>query len=512
MPESSKPSQLHKKKIDFWILFKKFKLKVAKHFLITTIWTVLLTFTYVIINNFIEKKVETNYTLLLPDKLQKYFPILNKGKFILFGLALVFLFAFSDYLASLLEGELRIKGGYYIKNCLLDKFRQLPFAEKQTKVKEINTLVELDSSEVGYTWEHLPNHVYHSVLTIILLLWMRWESFRVMNFRETSFSVFWLALISLVSYFFTRLIIKNEKRYKKELTKEWNITNQENDKSILIDSMGLTSQYRTKQRVISRKNENLLLSFNYVKAINKTVPNQWLADMFPYLLLLISWGFGVAQKNLLPMWWIFENFRGIFKCFWDYGEYTVSLTRINSFLSLPTKNDNLHRGVKLGSEVSIQAIQLHQVTFQHLSQTGTYLKDQSLTFTVGKINYLNWPNGTGKSTLLYLILGILHPQQGKIVVETATEKNYNLHQEINLQHWREKQVAFISHENLIETGSTGQKQWQNLETILAQKASAQVFLFDEADNALDSTKQALLHQKLAHLAKDKVVIYISHQA
>jgi len=62
---------------------------------------VLLTFTYVIINNFIEKKVETNYTLLLPDKLQKYFPILNKEKFILFGLALAFLFALSDYLTSL---------------------------------------------------------------------------------------------------------------------------------------------------------------------------------------------------------------------------------------------------------------------------------------------------------------------------------------------------------------------------------------------------------------------------
>jgi hypothetical protein len=34
---------------------------------------------------------------------------------------------------------------------LLDKFRQLPFAEKQTKIKEINTLVELDSGEIGYT-------------------------------------------------------------------------------------------------------------------------------------------------------------------------------------------------------------------------------------------------------------------------------------------------------------------------------------------------------------------------
>ncbi|CAG8841888.1 8072_t:CDS:1, partial [Racocetra persica] len=47
--------------------------------------------------------------------------------------------------------ELRIKGGHYVKNRLLDKFRQLPFEEKEKRSKEISTLVELDSGEIGYT-------------------------------------------------------------------------------------------------------------------------------------------------------------------------------------------------------------------------------------------------------------------------------------------------------------------------------------------------------------------------
>jgi len=55
----------------------------------------------------------------------------------------------------------------------LDKFRRLSFEEKQAKSKEINTLVELDSGEVGYTWEHLPNHVYHCTLVITLILCLR---------------------------------------------------------------------------------------------------------------------------------------------------------------------------------------------------------------------------------------------------------------------------------------------------------------------------------------------------
>jgi hypothetical protein len=41
-----------------------------------------------------------------------------------------------------------------------------------------------------------------------------------MNSKEVFFSLFWLTLISLTSFFFTRLVIKNEKSYKKELTQE----------------------------------------------------------------------------------------------------------------------------------------------------------------------------------------------------------------------------------------------------------------------------------------------------
>jgi len=36
--------------------------------------------------------------------------------------------------------------------------------------------------------------------------------------------------------------------------------------------MGLTTQYKDKQRKITQKNENLLLSFNRAKSLNKTIP------------------------------------------------------------------------------------------------------------------------------------------------------------------------------------------------------------------------------------------------
>ncbi|CAI2199210.1 6202_t:CDS:2, partial [Funneliformis geosporum] len=46
--------------------------------------------------------------------------------------------------------ELRVLGGYHIKNLLLDKFRRLPFEQKKAKKDELNNLIEKDAYELGY--------------------------------------------------------------------------------------------------------------------------------------------------------------------------------------------------------------------------------------------------------------------------------------------------------------------------------------------------------------------------
>jgi ABC-type bacteriocin/lantibiotic exporter with double-glycine peptidase domain len=71
-------------------------------------------------------------------------------------------------------------------------------------------------------------------------------------------------------------------------------------------------------------------------------------------------------------------------------------------------------------------------------------------------------------------------------------------------------VAYCAHETLIEEGSTGQKQLTNINQTLGQKKQAQIFFFDEADNALDQDNQKQLQEKIKELAKDKIVIYIKH--
>ena len=69
-------------------------------------------------------------------------------------------------------------------------------------------------------------------------------------------------------------------------------------------------------------------------------------------------------------------------------------------------------------------------------------------------------------------------------------------------------VAYCAHDTLIEDGSTGQKQLTNVEQVIANKTTAQIFLFDEADNALDKKNQEEFDQQLKNLSKkNKLIIY-----
>jgi len=163
------------RKLDFWVLYKKFKAKVIKHFILTTFRVIIsIILSGIIVEIFRIKGgiSDNNYANLLPEKLLSLLGEikLSKSQFIIGGLLLVLVYALFYYWNSLAEEELRIRGGHYTKNLVLDKFRRLPLEEKEARKDEVNNLIEKDASEIGYDWEHLPNHTFHSVLEIFLVL------------------------------------------------------------------------------------------------------------------------------------------------------------------------------------------------------------------------------------------------------------------------------------------------------------------------------------------------------
>ena len=62
-------------------------------------------------------------------------------------------------------------------------------------------------------------------------------------------------------------------------------------------------------------------------------------------------------------------------------------------------------------------IEAKNLTFSYSRKKAPVLNDFSITIDRGKISGLLGKNGTGKSTLLYLIAGLLTPQDGEVLFD-----------------------------------------------------------------------------------------------
>ena len=62
-------------------------------------------------------------------------------------------------------------------------------------------------------------------------------------------------------------------------------------------------------------------------------------------------------------------------------------------------------------------IEIKDISFGYGGKLNSVFKDFSLTIEPGRIYGLLGKNGTGKSTLLYLIAGLLRPFKGEVTVD-----------------------------------------------------------------------------------------------
>jgi ABC-type bacteriocin/lantibiotic exporter with double-glycine peptidase domain len=58
--------------------------------------------------------------------------------------------------------------------------------------------------------------------------------------------------------------------------------------------------------------------------------------------------------------------------------------------------------------------------------------------------------------------------------------------------------------------STGQKQLVDLNNLFANSENKEIFIFDEADNALDEENKKDFRQRIEKISQEKLVILISH--
>lgn len=540
-----------KEQIGFRALVRIFKFDVLKHFLLTTICTLLIVFITSNSNLLIrnsgslvetgsggccgghggashelneEKNSEHEAVVQHVEKSGDYLPLfgknarfirllgksrLPKNEFVVFWVSLVIIYSVVKYRDYVLENGIALRSSLYLKNKVLAKFRRLPFEEKNKQKDEVKTVAEIDAGVVGESWCHLYNHAYHSSLSIIASVWFNFNDLLAMNRSSLLLSTAWILLINVVYIFMLNRITKKEEESKEQLTREIAFIDKEVAKSILIESMGLSSHYQQLQREETATTTPVRVTINKLSSLNYAIYTL-LVEIYLYIIIASSKKpFTGPLKNYALVMMIAHNFGEVLLCLREYPAYKASLTKLNKFLALAEKNENLDKP-------SLEAKQVKEVSFQNVNfkyenDQDLLLKDYNRVFTSSQINNLAGSNGTGKSTIIYLLLGMLKPLSGKITVTLQDGSKLDLNNEVNLQTWKEDVVAFCSHDNLVENGSTGQRQIASIKEVLAKKPSAKIFIFDEASNALDSSKQLFLENNINKLLDDdKIIVFVKH--
>ena len=186
-------------------------------------------------------------------------------------------------------------------------------------------------------------------------------------------------------------------------------------------------------------------------------------------------------------------------------------------------------------------IEVNNISFKYAGQKGLVFDDFSLTLEQNNIYGLLGKNGTGKSTLLYLISGLLRPKKGSVAfdgVETRLRRPESLSEifivpeEFDLPSMSLEQYVKInepfyprfSREVLVNclkdfeltadlklsALSMGQKKKVFMSFALA--ANTRLLLMDEPTNGLDIPSKSQFRKVVAqYMTEDRTLIISTHQ-
>lgn len=398
---------------------------------------------------------------------------------------------------------------FYFSN-KISRFLKLKISQKLfllNKFNEEQILANLDNDEKTFTRMVVsyPNQIYYFLLTGFLIFTGLWiaktkEIIASNVLIYGAVGLIFVALICLVlNYFVYKKDLSLQKKLEKIKKEENTLVNNRN----LIVKKSLTNVYQEKYQ----QEINKVYSLNNKKEWNFTlalsIPSFSIIPYIEYIILPLicikSGKYDYPSLSLLNK--LYGHEKKMIDRLKDYSYYFSAKKRLNWLLSQPERDD--YQKNEIISE-QVENISLKGVDFNY-EKGKLVLNNCNFEFQKGKVNHLQGANGFGKSTIISLIVGLHQPNEGEILINNKHKLN-----EINLIKWREK-IVYAEHQNLVDNGlSTGQKQLIELENLFQTDANKEIFIFDEADNALDESNKKEFRERINKLSKKKLVILISH--
>ena len=186
-------------------------------------------------------------------------------------------------------------------------------------------------------------------------------------------------------------------------------------------------------------------------------------------------------------------------------------------------------------------LKINDLAFSYSGNGCKVFSDFSLEFEKGAVYGLLGKNGTGKSTLLYLITGLLHPQQGTVLFKgeevrrrlpSTLSDMYIVPEEFELPSMTMKQyvklnapfypnfseeqlkknLALFDFDENIHLGNLSMGQKKKAYMCFALAANTSLLVMDEPTNGLDIPSKSEFRRLIAsNMTDEKTIIISTHQ-
>ena len=196
-----------------------------------------------------------------------------------------------------------------------------------------------------------------------------------------------------------------------------------------IKSFGITEHYHEKLKEWQEKFADTNLAYNLFSIKS----NAWMSGLtsmvsfvaFGYCLFRLWTGsitYGTMTLFLQQRSKLSSNFDALVKVLPNMVNSSVAAHRVREIAQLPKEQHNVEAAKEL-LEVSKDGleIQMRDVSFSYVKDKEV-LQDSSFLASPGEIVALVGPSGEGKTTILRMILGLIHPDAGEAVLAAANGK------------------------------------------------------------------------------------------
>ncbi len=274
-----------------------------------------------------------------------------------------------------------------------------------------------------------------------------------------------------------------------------------------------------------------------------------------YFLRVINISYEIIILNLaifaVSMFRIYPSIYRIAGCFQKSSFGKSVLDELTEILKKDNVANNFITKTTFTQNKKITSLDLKDISFKYTNKSFETLKKVNLNFKKNQFVGIKGETGVGKSTLVDIITGLLKPDSGSFKVNneedfTILPKNWHSNisyvpQSISLiDDTLERNIALaINDENIDKKKIDKVIELSNLDRFVSKDRKSrligerglqvsggekqrigiaralyynrEIYIFDEATNALDDETEKIILENLKNFLKNKIVIFISHK-